>query len=124
MGQNQLLRQARLGKLWTIRDVAAKINMDERTVLRWELGQQIPRLTSLRDLTRVFEMSAKDLGFDMTVTQTTDDKNTYSLSTLEQTYASVTGNGNQKNLILQEIYLGSTSVSGGEVSSSDTDPSV
>jgi hypothetical protein len=34
MAYNHLLRQARLEKLWTIRQFARKLKMDERTVLQ------------------------------------------------------------------------------------------
>jgi transcriptional regulator with XRE-family HTH domain len=44
-------------------EVSEKIGVDVRTYGRWELGTGKPRLTSLKQLCELFELSADELGF-------------------------------------------------------------
>lgn len=60
---NRKLRDARISRLWTIAEVSEKIGVDVRTYGRWELGSGKPRLTSLKQLCNLFDLSAEELGF-------------------------------------------------------------
>jgi transcriptional regulator with XRE-family HTH domain len=89
---NSRLRKARLAKMWPIREVAERLGVNERTVLRWEQGIQLPRLSSLSDLCELFRTSAEKLGFGALVTIGESDANEDPVSPvfIEQMRSSVT----------------------------------
>jgi len=60
---NSMLRSARIKKSWTPEFVSKQIGVSRNTYIRWEAGAQMPRLSSLDALCRVFEMSPTELGF-------------------------------------------------------------
>src|SRR5579884_2348515 len=60
---NQKLREARLQRGWTQRDVADQIGLpDTRTAGRWEHGISFPSPHYRRELSRVFGKSLEELG--------------------------------------------------------------
>lgn len=60
---NHLLRGARERRHWTYQEVADLIGLpDSHTVGRWERGVAFPQPRYRRELCRVFEMSAEELG--------------------------------------------------------------
>jgi predicted ATPase/DNA-binding XRE family transcriptional regulator len=60
---NQKLREARLQRGWTQKDVADQIGQpDPHTVGRWERGSHVPSLYYCRELCRIFEKSFEELG--------------------------------------------------------------
>jgi predicted ATPase/transcriptional regulator with XRE-family HTH domain len=60
---NYLLRDARIQRNWTHEEVAELIGLpDSHTVGRWERGVAFPQPRYRRELCRVFEMSAEELG--------------------------------------------------------------
>ncbi|TMC20243.1 MAG: helix-turn-helix transcriptional regulator [Chloroflexi bacterium] len=61
--QNNRLRSARLERSWTPEFVSGKVGVSLNTYNRWEAGEQMPRLSSLDALCKVFEMSPEELGF-------------------------------------------------------------
>ncbi len=60
---NHKLRQARLRRYWTIKQAAIRIGVSFQTYIRWELGTQVPHLSSLEMLCVVFNMTPEELGF-------------------------------------------------------------
>ena len=60
---NPFLRSARLKKGWTAQEVSTRLGVSLATYRRWESGQQIPRLASLRALCTLFGHSREELGF-------------------------------------------------------------
>jgi transcriptional regulator with XRE-family HTH domain len=60
---NTMLKSARVKKSWTPEFVSEKVGVSLNTYIRWETGVQLPRLSSLDALCKVFEMSPADLGF-------------------------------------------------------------
>ena|SRR5258708_5942566 len=60
---NVKLYSARKEKLWTIREAAKEAHVDSQTYQRWELGKQIPHVSSLRLLCQAFGKMPTDLGF-------------------------------------------------------------
>lgn len=61
---NQLLRQAREERNWTLADVAEKIGGDPKTIGRWERGNTWPNPHFRRKLCELFDRTAKELGLD------------------------------------------------------------
>jgi predicted ATPase/transcriptional regulator with XRE-family HTH domain len=60
---NHLLRDARERRQWTHEEVAELIGLpDSHTVSRWERGIAFPQPRYRRELCRIFEMSAEELG--------------------------------------------------------------
>jgi predicted ATPase/DNA-binding XRE family transcriptional regulator len=60
---NLLLREERERRHWTHKDVADRINLpNARTVGRWERGYSFPSPHYRRELCRIFEKSAEELG--------------------------------------------------------------
>jgi Predicted transcriptional regulators len=62
-GQNNLLRSARIARRWTPEFVSERVGVSRNTYIRWEAGAQVPRLSSLDALCRVFGSSPAELGF-------------------------------------------------------------
>lgn len=62
--RNHDLYQARKNRKWSQEEVARRIGVDVRTYARWEQGNAIPRLPSLKRLCDVFKMKPDQLGFD------------------------------------------------------------
>jgi transcriptional regulator with XRE-family HTH domain/tetratricopeptide (TPR) repeat protein len=60
---NELLREARLEKCWTLTVAAEKANVSIEAYSRWEYGTQVPRLSSLKLLCDAFGKTAGELGF-------------------------------------------------------------
>jgi transcriptional regulator with XRE-family HTH domain len=60
---NQKLRRARIRKCWTIGKAAEEAKVSIKTYQRWELGTQVPHLSSLQLLSQAFEMLPDELGF-------------------------------------------------------------
>src|SRR3981081_2711089 len=60
---NTMLKSARMQKSWTPEFVSEKVGVSLNTYIRWETGVQLPRLSSLDALCKVFERSPADLGF-------------------------------------------------------------
>ncbi len=60
---NELLREARLEKCWTLAMAAEKANVSIEAYSRWEYGTQVPRLSSLKLLCDAFGKTAEELGF-------------------------------------------------------------
>lgn len=60
---NNLLRSARKYRKWTMEFASKQIGVSRITYMRWEMGTQLPRHTSLDALCRVFSLSAGELGF-------------------------------------------------------------
>jgi transcriptional regulator with XRE-family HTH domain len=69
MGSNNALCRARKDKKWSQQEVARRVGVDVRTYARWEQGEAIPRLSSLRELCKVFNMTPDQLGFDLMAIQ-------------------------------------------------------
>lgn len=61
---NHKLRQARLRRYWTMKQAAVRIGVSFQTYIRWELGTQVPHLSSLELLCEAFNMTPEELGFD------------------------------------------------------------
>ena len=61
--QNSMLKSARMQKSWTPEFVSKQVGVSRSTYIRWETGMQMPRLSSLDALCKVFEMSPAELGF-------------------------------------------------------------
>ncbi len=61
--QNDMLKSARIKKSWTPEFVSKQVGVSRNTYIRWETGTQMPRLSSLDALCKVFEMSPVELGF-------------------------------------------------------------
>ncbi|MBA2678658.1 MAG: helix-turn-helix transcriptional regulator [Ktedonobacteraceae bacterium] len=61
--QNNILRSVRIQKSWTPEFVSKQVGVSRGTYTRWEAGTQVPRLSSLHALCKVFEMSPAELGF-------------------------------------------------------------
>lgn len=60
---NHLLRQARERRQWTHKEIADLIGLpDSHTVGRWERGVAFPQSRYRRELCRIFEMNAEELG--------------------------------------------------------------
>jgi transcriptional regulator with XRE-family HTH domain len=60
---NFRLRRARVRQLWTIKQAAARVGVSPQTYIRWELGTQLPHLSSLDLLCQAFRARPEDLGF-------------------------------------------------------------
>ena len=60
---NVSLHSARLQKSWSREFVSQQVGVSLNTYIRWEMGQQTPRLASLQALCEVFAMSPEELGF-------------------------------------------------------------
>jgi len=59
---NDKLREERMRRNWTFKDVAEKIDLpDHRTVGRWERGISFPSAIYRRELCRIFEKSPEEL---------------------------------------------------------------
>ena len=58
-----MLKSARIKKSWTPEFVSGKVGVSLTTYIRWELGIQTPRNSSLDALCKIFEMSPEELGF-------------------------------------------------------------
>jgi transcriptional regulator with XRE-family HTH domain len=69
MGSNNALVQARKDKKWSQQEVAKRVGVDVRTYARWEQREAMPRLSSLRELCKVFQMTPDQLGFDLMAIQ-------------------------------------------------------
>jgi transcriptional regulator with XRE-family HTH domain len=69
--KNTDLLKARLTKMWTIEQAAAKAEVNRSTYLRWENGRQLPHLTSLKRLCDALQASPEELGFGDLVQNTT-----------------------------------------------------
>jgi transcriptional regulator with XRE-family HTH domain len=67
--QNSMLRSARIKKSWTPQFVSEQVGVSRNTYTRWEAGIQVPRLSSLDALCKVFAMTPAELGFAQTVYQ-------------------------------------------------------
>ncbi len=67
---NSMLQSARMKKSWTPEFVSKKVGVSRNTYIRWETGVQVPRPSSLSALCNVFEMSAAELGFADSSTNT------------------------------------------------------
>ncbi len=61
---NVALHSARLRRSWTREFVSKKVGVSLTTYTKWELGQQIPPITSQKTLCEVFAMSSQELGFE------------------------------------------------------------
>ena len=64
-----MLRSARMQKSWTSDFVSKQVGVSRSTYIRWETGMQIPRLSSLNALCKVFGMSPVELGFARSSTE-------------------------------------------------------
>jgi tetratricopeptide (TPR) repeat protein/transcriptional regulator with XRE-family HTH domain len=60
---NSLLRAARIYRKWTTEFVSKQVGVSHTTYMRWEMGIQIPRNTSLNALCKIFSLSPAELGF-------------------------------------------------------------
>src|SRR6266496_4060412 len=60
---NTMLKSARMKKSWTPEFVSEKVGVSLNTYIRWETGAQLPRLSSLDALCKVFGMPPEELGF-------------------------------------------------------------
>jgi transcriptional regulator with XRE-family HTH domain len=60
---NHSLRQARKKRIWTLEDVAERIEVSSATVARWEQGKSSPRSRNLQKLCQLFNESLEELGF-------------------------------------------------------------
>lgn len=69
MRVNVQLRNARMGKFWTVREAAQRARVSETTYIRWEQGRQVPHLSTLGPLCDAFGVSASELGFKGVVTK-------------------------------------------------------
>src|SRR5579884_2075680 len=69
---NALLKQARLSRRWTQRDVAEKVGVEPQTVRSWERGTRSPSPETRLRLCEVFGTSAEQLGL-----QTAEASETY-----------------------------------------------
>ncbi len=61
---NEQLREARNARDWTLEDVAQAIGASPLTVGRWERGEAYPGPYYRQKLSRLFNMSLEELGFD------------------------------------------------------------
>lgn len=60
---NRMLRQARLRRVWTIKQASVHVGVSFQTYIRWELGTQVPHLSSLAQLCEAFNMDPEELGY-------------------------------------------------------------
>lgn len=60
---NYQLRLARLSHTWTIKRAAIEVGVSPQAYIRWELGTQVPHLSSLEMLCKAFRMKPDELGF-------------------------------------------------------------
>jgi transcriptional regulator with XRE-family HTH domain len=56
------LRELRLARSWTIRDLAIKINRNYACVSRWESGKNSPSLALRRRLAKVLTVSVREFS--------------------------------------------------------------
>jgi transcriptional regulator with XRE-family HTH domain/tetratricopeptide (TPR) repeat protein len=61
--ENNQLRTARIDRKWTAEFVSKQVGVSRITYMRWEMGTQIPRPTSLDALCSIFSLSPAELGF-------------------------------------------------------------
>jgi tetratricopeptide (TPR) repeat protein/DNA-binding XRE family transcriptional regulator len=66
--RNTMLTSARIKRSWTPEFVSEQVGVSLNTYHRWESGAQMPRLSSLRALCKIFEMSPEELGFSELIT--------------------------------------------------------
>jgi transcriptional regulator with XRE-family HTH domain len=59
---NDSLRQARLGRGWTQRRLAAEVGVDDQTVRSWERGRRTPSLEFRSRLCEVLQKTPEQLG--------------------------------------------------------------
>lgn len=59
---NESLKRAREARGWTQKELAEKINVDSKTVNRWETGKAFPQSQFRRRLSKLFGMSLVELG--------------------------------------------------------------
>lgn len=63
------LAGARHRKHWTLEEASKRIEVDKATLMRWEKGKSLPQPMNLRKLCDVYELTARELGLEMYVTE-------------------------------------------------------